>query len=341
MQWITATAALLNYQNFGDYQLIDLPRTDALSSQSRGILNSNQWNIMNARDLREQIVALTYGGHHLVFDVFYEMVDTMGVKDAVEFLESIGYEDVDARHLEVIKELGDKWTYKSVLAWDLFRVGTLVSWGYMAGYLDTDEACRYMEPVVSQLKFKFNDWDEAIDNYLDGYCFWSRTDPAQRNTEYTARKKSYDELKKANPDLFVDSLFSKPHIINFQITVEPTDKSISGYWDMQSDNDLGYSIAQFYFDGKGTAASLYVKDGQTEFSAGPYFIESNVAAVAYTYMRVDTLEFKSTEKDAIIGVDTFLFCLSTDGKQLYALDIRTGDSYIFTKFDGKGFPEIP
>ena len=340
-RWITATAALINYQNFGNHQLFDLPKTDRLAAQSRGILNSSQWSIMNADDLREQITALTYGGHHLIFDDYYEMVDILGVVDAVMFLESLGYEDVDARYLEVIKELGDKWTYKSVVAWDLFRVGTLVSWGYMAGYIDSDEACSLMEPVVSQLKFRFNDWDEAVDNYLDGYCFWSRTDPALSNTEYTTRKKSYNELKKANPGLYDDSLFSKPHIVNFQITVPPTDKTLSGYWDMILDTELGYTKAQFYFDGKGKAASLYVKDGQSDFSVGPYFIGDNVASVVYTYMRKGSLEMTSSNKDEIVGIDTFQFCLSADAKQLFAVDLHTGDSYIFNKFDGKGFPEIP
>ena len=339
--WITATAALINYQNFGNHRLIDLPKTDRLATQSREILNSSQWGIMNAADLREQIEALTYGGHHLMFDDYYEMVDILGVKDAVAFLESLGYEDVDARYLEVIKELGDKWSYKSVVAWDLFRVGTLVSWGYMAGYIDLDEALSLMEPVVSQLKFRFSDWDEAVDNYLDGYCFWSRTDPAQRNTEYTTRKQSYGELKKANPDLYDDSLFSKPHIVNFQITLPPTDKTLSGYWDMILDPELGYSKVQFYFDGKEKAASLYVKDGQNDFNVGPYFIGDNVASVVYSYMRKGSLEITSTNKDEIIGIETFQFCLSADAKQLFAVDIHTGDSYIFNKFDGKGFPEMP
>ena len=339
MHWITATAALRNYMNTGEYRLIELPRTEELKTQSLQILGGEQWGITNASELREQIAALTYVGHREVFDELYQMV-SYGPKEAADYLASIGVEDVDIRQLETIKEIGDKWGAQSITAWDLFRVGTLVSWGYMAGYLETDEACRLMEPVVSQLKFTFADWDEATDNYLDGYSFWSRTDPASALSEYNTRKQKYNTLKDENPALFNDLLFSQPLIVNLQKTVSPTEESIRGYWEMRIiPGSKEYSKALFHFDGEGKVASLYEYDGENVLNAGSYVISYGAASVAYTSMRYGDYTVPSAYNGEIIGSDSFLFVMSADGKQLIAVDVFTGDSFVFSRSEGVGFPE--
>ena len=337
-RWITATAAIINYQNFKSFQLFDLPITDIHKTQSLHILNGAQWDILNANDLRDQISALTYGGHHLVFDELYDLVDFMGAEGAAEFLTSMGVEGFNLRQLEVIQEIGDKWGIKGVVAWDLFRVGTLVSWGYMAGYLETDEACRLMEPVVAHLKFLFTDWDEAVDNYLDGYCFWAKIDPAKSNTDYTTRKKVYGSLKSMDPGLYDDSLFSQSHISNLQKTTAPTVESIAGYWDMEKP-DLGYSKVQFYFDGKGIVVSLYEQNNESDIQAGSYFIVDGYVSVIYTNITFGDFPISGEDATEVVGLESFIFYMSADGKQLIALDLFSFDSYVFNRFDGVGFPE--
>ena len=340
IHWITATAALRNYINTGEYRLIELPRTEELKALSLSILGDEQWGIKNASELREQIAALTYVGHREAFDELYQLVRD-DPKEVADYLTSIGVDDVDLGQLELIKKIGDKWEYRSIAAWDLFRVGTLVSWGYMAGYLETDEACRLMEPVVSQLKFNFSDWDEAMNNYLDGYSFWSHTDPASGLSEYQLRKLKYSRLKSENPALFDDSLFTQPLIVNLQKTTLPTPESIRGYWKMQINGArTEFTQVLFYFDREGNAASLYEHEGNQLLCVGLYAINYGAASVAYTYMSDGEYVASSEYDGEILGGETFLFCMSADGKQLIAVDVFTGDSYVFDAFDGAGFPEI-
>ena len=71
----------------------------------------------------------------------------------------------------------------------------LAGWGYVAGYLELDEAYKYMQPVIDRLYKTFSSWEEACDNYLDGYAWWSRTDISKSGTEYTRRITTYQGIK--------------------------------------------------------------------------------------------------------------------------------------------------
>jgi hypothetical protein len=52
-----------------------------------------------------------------------------------------------------------------------------------------------MDPVIERLKWTFSSWEEATDNYLDGYSWWSRTDVSKSGTEYEHRLEIYQSIK--------------------------------------------------------------------------------------------------------------------------------------------------
>ena len=56
-------------------------------------------------------------------------------------------------------------------------------------------------------------WDEAVENYMDGYAWWSGTDLANPGSEYQKRLKIYERLKD-DPALFNPSLWEDEFVLH-------------------------------------------------------------------------------------------------------------------------------
>ena len=107
------------------------------------------------------------------------------------------------------KQLSEKWGDRGILCWDLFRMSNLVQWGYLAGYVTYPEALALLEPAAKLLRENFSSWDEAYENYLDGYQWWLQIDGRKTDVWKTERGQAYLELKK-DPNfgpLFDNTLF--------------------------------------------------------------------------------------------------------------------------------------
>ena len=66
-----------------------------------------------------------------------------------------------------------------------------------------------MEPAARLLRENFSSWDEAYENYLDGYHWWARIDGRDADVWESERGQAYLEMKD-DPDfgpLFDDTLF--------------------------------------------------------------------------------------------------------------------------------------
>jgi antirestriction protein len=89
----------------------------------------------------------------------------------------------------------------------------LAGWGYLAGYLELEEAYILATPIAYALQDTFSSWDEATENYMDGYAYWSRTDISQENTDYHRRIQIYEDLKaeqEQNGMLFNPDVWTQP-----------------------------------------------------------------------------------------------------------------------------------
>lgn len=91
---------------------------------------------------------------------------------------------------------------------------TLIPARYVAGYITYAEALALLEPAAILLKEKFTTWDEAYENYLDGYHWWSRSNVLGKNVWESERGKLYQNAKvsKESGYIFDDTLFTRPII---------------------------------------------------------------------------------------------------------------------------------
>lgn len=183
--WALPMGAMLTYVNQAGVILTRLPEAGAparfgayarsaeLVEDYRGKLAG--WGIYGREDLVSTVISMTLAGHNASFFEMAADVKQRSEKERKEISEASsawpyfmwGYTE----------DLAEKWGDRGILAWDLFRMSNLVQWGYVAGYVTYEEALALVAPAATLLSATFSSWDEAYENYLDGYTWWSRTSP--------------------------------------------------------------------------------------------------------------------------------------------------------------------
>ncbi|MDR1247296.1 MAG: DUF1266 domain-containing protein [Clostridiales Family XIII bacterium] len=194
--WILGCSSIIAFQNsYADPYTLGMYRRSADHAEiSRGILSSS-WGSDSREDLIATIYAMTDDGHNASFETDAALAKSFTAQEMREILAEAS--DVDRYMWPYVIALDKKWGEKGIKAWDWFRMMHLISWGYMAGYLELDECYLLAEPIAQRLRSTFGSWDEATENYLDGYAYWSRTDVTQEDTMYRERAAIYEYLKSA------------------------------------------------------------------------------------------------------------------------------------------------
>ena len=202
--WALGCSAILGEENHRNHPFYD-PYQFGMSERSEKSFEVQQrslqssWSIYSSEDLIDTIKRMTDNGHNSSFVVDYELISGLNESEYQSLLEMSN--KTDKYMWALTKTLGEKWGNKQIKAWDWFRMIHLAGWGYTAGYLELGEAHELMIPVIERLKSTFSSWDEATENYMDGYAWWSRTDVSEPNTKYKQRLGIYEELKARTGEL--------------------------------------------------------------------------------------------------------------------------------------------
>lgn len=183
------------------------PRNSLEVERCQETLNGSSWNIPDREDLAYTVLSMTLYGHDSSFREMAEDVKarTQAEREAISAASSAW----PSYMWEYTEYVDEKWGDRGIMAWDLFRMSNLVQWGYTAGYVTYEEALALLEPAATILCENFSSWDEAYENYLDGYNWWARNDVLDKDIWETSRGKLYLEMK-ADPTIgtiFDDTLF--------------------------------------------------------------------------------------------------------------------------------------
>jgi len=207
--WALPMGAMLVKINNGDPRLFGLtPRNATDAATCEGILNGGSWNIPTRTDLANTVLSMTFAGHNATFLEMAADVKTRSAEERAAI--SAASSAWPAYMWEYTEQLDKKWGDRGILCWDLFRMSNLVQWGYAAGYLTYGEALELLEPAAILLSQNFSSWDEAYENYLDGYNWWARNNMLDQDIWKTQRGQIYLDMKsrKATAPLFDDTLFA-------------------------------------------------------------------------------------------------------------------------------------
>ena len=210
--WLLPMGAMLNKLN-GSQNLHEpgsVSNAMRAKDTARKKLSQDTWDIHSRDELIQIIYAMTYHGHNDSFLEDAALIRSWTPSQYQEVLNNA--QGIDAYMFPYTKQLSEKWGDRGILCWDLFRMSNLAQWGYQAGYLTYSEMLAMVEPAATLLHDNFKSWDEAYENYLDGYNWWARNDVLGKDVWKTSRGETYKRMKADNEtaDLFDDSLFHTP-----------------------------------------------------------------------------------------------------------------------------------
>ena len=201
---------------FGGYSRAYIGNNDGSSAS---IILSASWNIHSRQELVDTVLSMTVAGHNANFLHDAAVVNSLSSAEYQQLLEQA--QGIDAYMWPYTKALSEKWGERGILCWDLFRMSNLVQWGYQCGYVTYAEALALLEPAATALQENFDSWDEAYENYVDGYNWWKRNNVLDQNTWDTTRGQGYQRAKaQYGSQVFDDSLFHETIIPVPNLTIE-------------------------------------------------------------------------------------------------------------------------
>ena len=176
---------------------------DAIASQAQQSL-SGSWGVENADDLMEMADWLMAEGHN------QDALDFLAEFDVNEETQRDAFDAVlkgqnldDGTYISLLAAY-DAWSAYgdgAIAAWDLSRVGTIMGFGYAAGYCTYEEALDKMLESAQKAQELFDSWEDFNRSYLYGYSYWSEEalDDAQSSAGERAELVSSMEAQANGP----------------------------------------------------------------------------------------------------------------------------------------------
>lgn len=171
------------------------------------------YSTYNREEALDTLNWLAVMGHRINFAFDAEMFKSLSKEEYNEALANA--EGIDKYMIPYTMELDQKWGDRGIICWDMFRLSHVACWAYHAGYITKGEALDYIEVAANVVKENFSSWDEAVDNYMDGYAWWSRTDVNQEKSSYHKRYQIYKNAKAdaATAKTFFDDALFRQNVV--------------------------------------------------------------------------------------------------------------------------------
>lgn len=148
---------------------------ETLASQAQQSLSSS-WNVENAADLTEMADWLINEGHNQNALEFLSQYNTGNEVNRDSFDAKLKEQNLDEGTYISLLAAYDAWSaYEdaAIAAWDLSRVGTIMSFGYVSGYCTYEEAMDKILEAAEKSQELFDSWEDFNKSYLYGYSYWS------------------------------------------------------------------------------------------------------------------------------------------------------------------------
>ena len=149
---------------------------DVIKSQREGLAES--WGFKSREDLLEMLPKLYEG---------------RAMNQYLQKLENINTLDSDNK--ELINTIRNTCGDKGIWAWDLQRLILISGLGYVSDYISYEEALDWCLKAALKLQSIYSSWDDFMQGYLWGYCFWSGDDMDDEDSEAYQRRQIYEFYK--------------------------------------------------------------------------------------------------------------------------------------------------
>jgi len=153
----------------------DESQLEMVASQARQSL-SDSWEVENTDDLLEMADWLMNEGHNQDALQFLEEYGGTSETDRAAFDAKLKEQNLDDGTYISLLAAYDAWSAYgdgAIAAWDLSRVGTIMGFGYAAGYCTYEEALDKMLEAAEKSQELYDSWEDFNKSYLYGYSYWA------------------------------------------------------------------------------------------------------------------------------------------------------------------------
>lgn len=178
IRWFIACNAVVSVSSGTNPYLYGLSfnNDETVADQRKELKRS--WGFTQRSDLLDMLPSL-YSGRAIA-NYFADLENMSNLKDKKRKL------------MERIKNTcGDN----GIWAWDLQRLIWLCNLGYISGYLSYEESLDLALTAAKKLQSIYKSWDDFMNSYVLGYCYWSNDDIEDECSEAYARAKTYEYYK--------------------------------------------------------------------------------------------------------------------------------------------------
>lgn len=166
---------------------------------------SSSWEVEDKASLQEMKDWLITEGHHQNAIELLEQEYGIGPEASREELIEKTQNDPNQISLLAAYDARAAFGEAGIKAWDLSRVGTIMGFGYAAGYCTYEEALDGMLEAAKIAQQSFGSWEEFNQSYLLGYAYWSEESLEDPDSSAAERASIIKELEaQANGPFSVD-----------------------------------------------------------------------------------------------------------------------------------------
>jgi hypothetical protein len=154
---------------------------------------SEWWDIDSKEELIEMVQWLTEEGHRDQFDIVWQAISTVSIKESKEFLrEYVAANEIDEEvMLQRLRNMRDALeTFQEdgfitesekpvLLVWDYARLINICRAAFDAGYIKKDEALQFIVKAAKVIQGKCHSWQHLSVSYLFGWYVWSGNENEQ------------------------------------------------------------------------------------------------------------------------------------------------------------------
>ncbi|MCM1102816.1 MAG: DUF1266 domain-containing protein [Clostridium sp.] len=169
----------------------------SLASQARQSL-SVSWGVESTDDLMEMADWLMNEGHNQNALAFLHEFNGTSETDRDAFDARLQEENLDMGSYVSLLAAYDAWSAYgegAIAAWDLSRVGTIMSFGYAAGYCTYEEAMDKILEAAQKAQTFFGSWHDFNRSYLYGYSYWAEESLEDAESSAAARAELIDSME--------------------------------------------------------------------------------------------------------------------------------------------------
>lgn len=197
-RWITASYAILSDLNGWDYTYFPGTKIGEFEQLLQQESLKQSWGVEDRQSADETLEWVLEEGHRTGFAEDMMFFEECGLGDVPEDERVSAL--VEVFEMTVDEAAGYTKNYavyenygaEAIDAWDYCRALNLMSFYYVAGYYEKEEALDKSLEIAKELQAKYISWDELVESYLLGYEYWAEESSDERRAIYEDLKSRED-----------------------------------------------------------------------------------------------------------------------------------------------------